>query len=178
MQTIGEFEAVQTAAPEITIRPLKTGEDATPFRTLNEEWITRFFVLEAKDNATLGDPENTILAKGGQIYFVRAKDEVVGCVALIPMNDGVYELSKMAVSTKMRGLGIGRKLLEYTIAQAHQRGATSLFLGSSSKLKNAVHLYESLGFKHVPPDSLPDMHYSRADVFMTMSLEANERENR
>ncbi|MBB5059229.1 N-acetylglutamate synthase-like GNAT family acetyltransferase [Granulicella aggregans] len=176
MQTISEFEAVQTATPEITIRPLKTGEDATPFRTLNEEWITRFFALEEKDIATLGDPENMILAKGGQIYFVWADDEVVGCVALIPMNDGVYELSKMAVAPKMRGFGIGRKLLEYTIAQARQRGAASLFLGSSSRLKNAVHLYESLGFKHVPPDSLPDMHYSRADVFMTMTLEASEKD--
>jgi N-acetylglutamate synthase-like GNAT family acetyltransferase len=178
MQTIGEFEAVQTAAPEITIRPLKAGEDATPFRILNEEWITRFFVLEAKDIATLGDPENTILAKGGQIYFVWADGEVVGCVALILMNDGVYELSKMAVSPKMRGLGIGRKLLEYTIAQARQRGAASLFLGSSSRLSNAVHLYESLGFRHVPPDSLPDMHYSRADVFMIMTLQLSEKDER
>jgi N-acetylglutamate synthase-like GNAT family acetyltransferase len=178
MQAIGEFEAVQTAAPEITIRPLKIGEDATPFRTLNEEWITRFFTLEAKDIATLGDPENMILAKGGQIYFAWADSEVVGCVALIPMSDGVYELSKMAVAPKVRGLGIGRKLLEYTIAQARQRGAASLFLGSSSRLKNAVHLYESLGFKHVPPDSLPDMHYSRADVFMTMTSEASETDKR
>ena len=145
---------------------------------MNEEWITRFFVLEAKDIATLGDPESTILAKGGQIYFVWADGEAVGCVALIPMNDGVYELSKMAVAPKMRGLGIGRKLLEYTIEQARQRGATSLFLGSSSRLSNAVHLYESLGFRHVSPDSLPDMHYSRADVFMTMQLQADGKDVR
>ena len=47
--------------PTIDIRPLLPGEDSTPFRTLNEEWITRFFTLEAKDRETLGDPERTIL---------------------------------------------------------------------------------------------------------------------
>jgi predicted GNAT family acetyltransferase len=38
----------------------------------------------------------------------------------------------MAVSPAMRGLGIGRKLLEHAIAQARELGAKSLFLGSNS----------------------------------------------
>ena len=128
------------------------------------------FVLEQKDIATLGDPENTILRKGGHILMAYADDDAVGCVALIPMQEGVYELSKMAVSPRLRGLGIGRKLLEYTVSQARALGAKSLFLGSSTKLANAVHLYESIGFRHVDPATLPDMHYSRADVFMEMAL--------
>ena len=40
--------------PEIEIRPLEKGEDATAFRTLNEEWITRYFTLEKMDRETLG----------------------------------------------------------------------------------------------------------------------------
>ena len=118
----------------------------------------------------LGDPENLILRIGGKIFFARVGGETVGCVALIPMGAGVYELSKMAVRPSMRGRGIGRKLLLYAIGQARALGAASLFLGSSSKLKDAVHLYESIGFRHVPPESLPDMHYKRADVFMDMTL--------
>ena len=46
---------------EIEIRPLMAGEDPTAFRTLNEEWITRYFALEKKDIETLGDPDNAIL---------------------------------------------------------------------------------------------------------------------
>lgn len=171
MQTIDRPATTESVTPlQIEIRPLKAGEDATPFRILNEEWITRYFVLEAKDIATLGDPQSTILDKGGEIFFVHAGSEVVGCVALIAMQDGAFELSKMAVAPKMRGQGIGRRLLEYTIARARELGAKSLFLGSQTKLANAVHLYEAMGFRHVSPDSLPDMHYSRADVFMTMEL--------
>ena len=163
-------ELKQAENVEIEFRSLEIGEDGTAFRTLNEEWISRYFVLEPKDRETLGDPENTILRKGGRIFMVWAGGKVVGCVALIPMGNGVYELSKMAVSPAMRGQGIGRRLLEYAIGQAKAMGATSLFLGSNSVLKNAVHLYESVGFTHVPPEKLPPMHYARADVFMEMML--------
>jgi putative acetyltransferase len=158
-------------ASEIAIRPLEIGQDSSAFRTLNEEWITRYFVLEPKDRETLGDPENTILRKGGRIFIAYGQGKALGCVALIPMENGVYELSKMAVSPESRGLGTGRKLLEYAIAQARELGAKSLFLGSNSVLKSAVHLYESVGFRHVPPEKLPDMHYSRANVFMEMPLQ-------
>jgi putative acetyltransferase len=157
-------------ALEIEIRSLLPGDDATAFRTLNEEWINRHFTLEAKDRETLGDPENSILLKGGYVFMVYAGDEPVGCVALIPMSDGVYELSKMAVSPRLRGQGIGRCLLQHAIDQARLLGARSLFLGSSTKLPSAIHLYESIGFRHVPPEILPPMPYARADVFMEMTL--------
>lgn len=159
--------AIQDA---VIIRPLQSVEDRRAFRTLNEEWITRYFVLEDKDREILGDPDHAILRKGGRILMVQFGDELVGCVALIPLGNGVYELSKMAVSPRLRGHGVGRRLLEHTIAEARAMGATSLFLGSSTKLTNAVHLYESVGFRHVPPAEIPPMPYTRADVFMMMRL--------
>ena len=163
------FGANGTCA-ELEIGPMRTEEDARAFRALNEEWITRQFALEAKDVETLGDPENKIVRKGGQVFLVRSSGEPVGCVALIAMGDGVYELSKMAVAPEMRGRGVGRRLLEYAIAQAKAMGARSLFLGSNRKLQDAVHLYESAGFQHVPAQALPLSGYVRADVFMEMIL--------
>lgn len=154
----------------IEIRPLAPGYDTTAFRMLNEEWITRYFTLEAKDREILNDPVHSILLKGGHIFMAYAAAEAVGCVALIPIRDGVYEISKMAVSPHLRGRGIGRRLLQHAIAQARRLGASSLFLGSNTRLKDAVHLYESVGFRHVKPETLPPMPHSRADVFMEMSL--------
>jgi putative acetyltransferase len=159
--------------PAIEIRSLRPGDDATAFRTLNEEWITRDFVLEQNDIETLSNPEASVLGKGGHIFMAYAGVEPVGCVALIPMDDGVFELSKMAVSPQCRGRGIGRRLLEHAIAQARTIGASSLFLGSSTKLPNAVHLYESVGFRHIDPEKLPPVPYQRADVFMRMPLESD-----
>jgi putative acetyltransferase len=161
---------VNSTLSAIEIRALAPGDDATAFRTLNEEWITRYFTLEAKDREILDDPVHSILLKGGYIFMAYVGAEAIGCVALIPMQDGVYELSKMAVSPHLRGIGIGRRLLQHAITQARSVGAKSLFLGSNTRLKNAVHLYESVGFRHVKPEALPPMPYSRADVFMEMPL--------
>jgi putative acetyltransferase len=163
-------EETGTVSPAIVIRPLRTSEDKAAFKRLNEEWITHFFALEDKDREVLSQPEKMIINKGGQIFMACAGNDPMGCVALIPMGDGVYELSKMAVSPELRGLGIGRRLLEYAVTEARNIGAKSLFLGSNSILKNAVHLYESIGFRHVPSERLPPMKYARADVFMEMIL--------
>lgn len=165
-----ESEDRRTHPPAIEIRALQPNEDAGAFRTLNEEWITHYFVLEKKDREILEDPGNTILRQGGHIFMGYVAGQPVGCLALIPLGHGVYELSKMAVSPRLRGLGIGRRLLEHAIAQAKLIGAKSLFLGSNTKLKSAVHLYESVRFRHVPPEKIPPMPYTRANVFMEMQL--------
>ena len=136
-------------ATAIQIRPFQAG-DAPAFRELNEHWIKKYFALEEHDGIALGDPENNILRLGGHIFMaVTDAGEPVGCCALIPLRPGVFELAKMAVSENCRGCGIGRKLLEHTLAQAKTLGAKSLFLGSNTKLANAVHLYESVGFRHL-----------------------------
>jgi N-acetylglutamate synthase-like GNAT family acetyltransferase len=67
-------------------------------------------------------------------------------------------------------MGIGRRLLEHAVSEAKRMGAKSLFLGSNSKLENAVHLYEAVGFRHVPAENLPEMPYVRANVFMELPL--------
>src|SRR5580658_4149574 len=95
------------ASPVIEIRSLQLGGDFTAFRLLNEEWITRYFVLEPKDRETLNDPEKSILSKGGHIFMAYADGVPVGCVALIPIAGGIHELSKMAVSPLVQGRGIG-----------------------------------------------------------------------
>lgn len=156
--------------PTIDIRSLQPGDDATAFRTLNEEWISRYFTLEPRDVETLNHPEATILHKGGAIFMLYADALPIGCAALIPLGQGVYELSKMAIAPLCRGRGLGRRLLLHAIAQARNLGASSLFLGSSTRLASAVHLYESVGFRHVPPASLPPMPYTRANVFMQLTL--------
>src|SRR5215469_4860492 len=84
-----DLQGSLSAPPAIEIRSLAPDDDATAFRTLNEEWISRYFTLEAKDREILNAPANSILLKGGHIFMAYAGAEAVGCVALIPMGDGV-----------------------------------------------------------------------------------------
>ena len=155
--------------PEITFRLFQHG-DADAFRELNEQWIAKYFRVEEHDVVQLNDPERTILASGGQIVMAVAGDDKIGCCALIFVRPGVFEVAKMAVSERYRGHGIGRKLLERTIAQAKTMGAHTLELASNWKLANAVHLYESLGFRHLPPERVEPTPYARANVFMELDL--------
>jgi putative acetyltransferase len=157
--------------PEIMVR-LFQQSDADAFRGLNEAWISKFFRLEDQDRIQLAQPEN-ILRAGGQIIMAMAGEERIGCCALVFMKPGVFEVAKMAVSESYQGRGIGRKILEFTIAQAKILGAHTLELVTNSKLSNAIHLYESLGFRHLPPESVELSPYARANVFMELHLSAS-----
>ncbi|MGX6448531.1 GNAT family N-acetyltransferase [Patulibacter sp. S7RM1-6] len=163
------FMAASSA--RVTIGPLDGPEDAAAFRTLNEEWIVRHFALEDEDRRQLADPVAAYVAPGGQVLMARLEGRPVGCVAVVPDGTGAWEVSKMAVAPDHRGHGTGRRLLEAAVGWAREHGATSLFLGSSTKLAPAVHLYESVGFEHVAPASL-HMPYARATVWMRMELPA------
>jgi len=160
----------QTYSGDIVVAPMSSPADARAFKVLNEQWITTLFTLEPADSAVLDDPHTAVVAKGGQVLLARDGDEIVGCVALVPEGHGVYEISKMAVSPEHRGRGFGRILLQAAIDHARTLGATALFLGSSTKLATAVHLYEQAGFVHVPPHEIGPMPYDRADVFMRLDL--------
>jgi ribosomal protein S18 acetylase RimI-like enzyme len=136
------------------------------FATLNIEWLEHWFVVEDYDREVLGNPEKYILANGGHILFAIDEGErVLGTVALKHEGDGVYELTKMAVSPEARGSGVGRRLMEAALEFYRTLGARELFLESSSKLGPALALYESVGFRHHPAPRAGS-HYARADVHM------------
>ena len=154
----------------VTVRPyIRT--DAEAFRDLNLAWVTAFFRVEPKDEATLSDPEGIILRPGGQIFMADFAGKTVGCIALLPMPDLSYEVAKMAVAPDAQGQGIGRRLMAAAIGWARERGAKRLYLESNARLTPALKLYESVGFRHLPPERRPVSPYSRADVFMEMLLE-------
>jgi len=79
--------------------------------------------------------------------------EVVGTVALfiIPnLSHGAtpYALvENLVVNHKYRRKGIGKKLMEYTIARAKQEGCHRIELVSDRRRKEAHRLYRSLGFE-------------------------------
>jgi putative acetyltransferase len=154
----------------VLIRTFQPGDEAA-FRTLNEAWITRFFVLEPKDQLVLGDPQKYILQPGGQILFAQLADAILGCCALMRMDPQTYEIAKMAVDESAQGRGIGKLLMQGSIELARQLGARRLYLETNSKLTPALRLYASFGFRTIPEDGLPPSPYARADVRMELLLD-------
>lgn len=158
------------ATPTLTIAELSTPADAEAFRTLNEAWIERYFTLEDEDRAILGDPVGRVVAPGGAVFVARLGDEVVGCIGIMPVGDGVFELVKMAVAPEHQGHGTGRKLIMAALDRARALGAHRVALESNSGLASAVHLYEAFGFRHLGHDEVAPSPYVRADVHMVLDL--------
>jgi len=139
------------------------------FGDLNREWLEEFFVVEPIDEKMFADPQGYIIDKGGEILFARVDGEILGVIALFKLEEeGVYELSKMGVTARARGLGIGRKLGEALIALARKKGARKLYIASNRKLTQAITLYKHLGF--VETEKSSDPRYQRADITLELPL--------
>ena len=139
------------------------------FRDLNEEWISKFFKMEASDYKMLDHPEEYIINKGGHIVFALLNNEVIGTCALIKTSDEplIFELAKMAVSPRAQGKKIGYLIGRELIDKAKQLKAKEVFLETNSSLVPAIKLYEKLGFQHIPVIDSP---YERADTKMLLDL--------
>ena len=117
------------------------------FKSLNVEWLSDMFVVEPYDLSVLSDPEKYILSGGGNIWMaLNGDNEVIGTCALMEHEKGYFELTKMAVSSKARGLGAGRKLLKFLIKESYKIDCKSLFLLTNTKCESAIHLYLQEGF--------------------------------
>lgn len=137
------------------------------FKTLNQEWIQKYFKIEPADEYILSNPQKAILDNGGFIFFAKCGSKILGTCALQMVDDKTYELAKMAVSEKFQGLGIGRKLMDKAIQQATQIKLDKLVLYSSTELSPALNMYIKYGFRFVPKDDHPT---SRANIKMELTL--------
>ena len=91
-------------------------------------------------------------------FFVLYHDErPAGCAGIQFFPDpaepsGTYgELKRMYVRDQFRGLGLGKTLLRHIERVAIERGVVSLRLETGIHQPEAIGLYESSGFRRVPP---------------------------
>ena len=132
-------------------------------KVLNYEWLEKYFKVEDGDAKSLGDPQGEIIDKGGFIFYAKLNEEIVGTASLLRVTDDTFELGKMAVTEKARGMHIGTMLLEHCLAVAKQKGIKKLILYSNKRLANAIGLYRKYGFVEIP---LQAGLYERADIKM------------
>nr|WP_298420595.1 GNAT family N-acetyltransferase [uncultured Kordia sp.] len=141
---------------------------ATDFYDLNIEWLETFFYVEPHDEEVLSQAKTYIIDNGGHIFFAKIGDQIAGTVALIKIEDGIFELSKMAVSVSFRGKKIGQQLLQHCLDFSKAQNFQKLLLYSSRKLKNALYIYEKYGFVEIPIEE--NNPYARGDIKMELTF--------
>jgi putative acetyltransferase len=104
------------------------------------------------------------------LFSIRRRGELVAIGALKRLDDRHAELKTMHTAEHVRGLGIGRAMLDHLLAVARERGfeRVSLETGVMEAFVPARSLYVSAGF--VPCEPFGDYHPSPNTTYMTMSL--------
>ncbi len=87
---------------------------------------------------------------------------IVGTVALVQLNPKTCELRKMYLDRRVRGHGLGSRLLHHALDTARRMGFQRMELETASVLSEAVALYEKHGFRtftHCPEACRCDLAY-------------------
>ena len=100
----------------------------------------------------LKDLPGRYAAPNGRLFLARADDDIAGAVALRPLEPGICEMKRLFVREAFRGMGIGQSLIDHLITEARAIGYTAMRLDTyPPKMGKAVRLYESYGFREIPP---------------------------
>lgn len=87
----------------------------------------------------------------GGLLVAREGTRTAGCIALRKIDEGIAEMKRLFVRPAYQRTGLGRRLVEALIAEARALGYVSIKLDTLPSMAAAIALYESLGFRDVPP---------------------------
>jgi GNAT superfamily N-acetyltransferase/DNA-binding MarR family transcriptional regulator len=110
--------------------------------------------------ASLPAEDRDFIPPRGAFLVATVDGQPVACGGLKSISPAVGSLKRMWVSDSVRGLGIGRRVLEALEAQARMLGIKTLRLETNQTLREAIRLYQSAGFREVAPfNSDPYAHH-------------------
>jgi len=87
----------------------------------------------------------------GALLMALDGEHAAGCVALREIGQGICEMKRLYVRPAYRGLDLGRQLARSIIGQAISLGYSLMRLDTLDTLRQAMGLYEALGFTRTAP---------------------------
>ncbi|QLE54267.1 GNAT family N-acetyltransferase [Nostoc sp. TCL26-01] len=92
--------------------------------------------------------EDFYLATGGEFWVIEHQSQIVGTGAYYPVKRGekAVEIRKMYLLSSVRGLGLGKYLLQQLETAIAFRGFQQIWIETASVLVEAVKLYENNGY--------------------------------
>jgi ribosomal protein S18 acetylase RimI-like enzyme len=139
-----KIEIIQAVAPEQI-------EQARALFREYETWFGISLCFQNFDEEVANLP-GKYAAPPGRLWLAFAGEKLAGCIALRKLADGVCEMKRLFVREDFRGQKIGNVLIEKLIAEARAIGYEKMRLDTfPPKMGKAVELYESHGFREIPP---------------------------
>ncbi|HSK73987.1 MAG TPA: GNAT family N-acetyltransferase [Pyrinomonadaceae bacterium] len=138
----------------IEILQAETAEEIEAARILFREyeaWLGLDLCFQGFEEELAGLPGKYAKPEG-RLLLALADKKAAGCIGFRKIEEGVCEMKRLFVRPEFRSLGLGKKLIEKLIEEAKIAGYERMRLDTyPPKMGNAVQLYESKGFREIPP---------------------------
>jgi len=133
----------------VKIRPAKHADTAEIRRIVFSALVEYGIATDpAGLDADLNDVEANYIESGGAFEVVEAPNgRIVGTMGLLPRHDGTCELRRMYLSREVRGMGLGKTLMERALDSARSLGFRRIELETSDILVEAVGICKRFGFR-------------------------------
>lgn len=106
----------------------------------------------------------------GEARLARLDGAVAGCGAWRDLGGGVCEMKRLYVPERFRGHHIGRRLSDALVASAKAAGHASMRLDTLEVMREAIAMYEAIGFRRRSPYIAYPDDLARRVVFMELPL--------
>jgi ribosomal protein S18 acetylase RimI-like enzyme len=87
----------------------------------------------------------------GKLLLAMYDGKIAGCVALRKFDNDICEMKRLYVRPECRRKGIGKALSIAVINLAREIGYSAMRLDTVPRMKQAIELYYSIGFKDIAP---------------------------
>ncbi|PAW09237.1 MarR family transcriptional regulator [Vibrio sp. V1B] len=141
-------------AEEYVLRPLTKADNsqvANVIRAVSAEYGLTADKGYGVADPTLDDMYSVYDQQGAAYWVVEYQGEIVGGGGFAPLSGepNVCELQKMYFLPQTRGHGLAKRIVALSLQLAKQFGYQQCYLETAECLREAVGLYEKLGFEHL-----------------------------
>lgn len=110
--------------------------------------------------------------KGSRYFTALSDGKIAGGAGIFPspgLPEDTCELVKMYLSPALRGKGLGKLLIEKSLAFAKEAGYKHVYIETLPELRKAMSVYEKFGFRYLDGPMGNTGHFG-CDIWMLMDL--------